>query len=270
MLSVQKSIIMAAEIQIHQLFKKYPDGVEALKGICLEIKKGRFFALLGPNGAGKSTLVSILTTLIRKSSGIFFIDGLNPETNRSKIQRIIGVASQENEIDPSATVECLLVFQCRLFGMTNVEAGGRAKELIKMFQLDTERNKKAGSLSGGNKRRLHCALALVHHPKILFLDEPTVGMDPVARANFWEIIKDLNRTKGTTVFLTTQYLEEADKYATEMALILNGNIQYCGAISEFKDMVAPDSNMTLDESYLHYIKTLNNQESIKIQKEAVL
>ena len=185
---------MEAEIQIKQLFKKYPDGTEALKGINLEIGKSRFFALLGPNGAGKSTLVRILTTLIRKDSGEFFIDGFNPESDFSKIQGTIGVASQENEIDPSETVENTLVFQGRLFGMTKSQAAGRARELTGMFQLDSEKNKKAGILSGGNKRRLHCALALVHNPKILFLDEPTVGMDPEARANFWEIISRLKRS----------------------------------------------------------------------------
>ncbi len=259
---------MEAEIQIKQLFKKYPDGTEALKGINLEIGKSRFFALLGPNGAGKSTLVRILTTLIRKDSGEFFIDGFNPESDFSKIQGTIGVASQENEIDPSETVENTLVFQGRLFGMTKSQAAGRARELTGMFQLDSEKNKKAGILSGGNKRRLHCALALVHNPKILFLDEPTVGMDPEARANFWEIISRLKRDKGTTVFLTTQYLDEADRYATEMALILNGEIRYSGTISEFKNMVAPGNNMTLDESYLHYIKTLNNNELTKKYEEA--
>jgi ABC-2 type transport system ATP-binding protein len=251
---------MVAEIQIQNLVKKYPNGTEALKGVSLEIEKGQFFTLLGPNGAGKSTLVKIMTTLIPKDSGSFTISGINPETNHSKIQRIIGVASQDNEIDPTEQVENLLVFQGRLFGLSKPEVSKRTDELIRLFQLEKEKNKKASALSGGNKRRLHCALALVHKPSILFLDEPTVGMDPLARANFWEIITDINKTEGVTVFLTTQYLDEADKHATEMALIVAGEIHYAGSIVGFKNKVNPDESLSLEDSYLQYVKTLDNQE----------
>ncbi len=254
---------MIAEIQIQELFKKYPKGTEALKGVSLEIQKGQFFTLLGPNGAGKSTLVQILTTLINKDSGSFSIAGLNPEANQSRIQKMIGVASQDNEIDPTEKVENLLVFQCRLFGLTKPEASKRANELTQLFELDKERSKKAGALSGGNKRRLHCALALVHRPRILFLDEPTVGMDPVARANFWEVITQLNTQEPVTVFLTTQYLDEADKHATEMALIIAGEIKYSGTIIGFKKMVNPNGVMSLDDSYLQFVKTVSNPETSK-------
>lgn len=253
---------MTAEIQIQNLFKKYPNGTEALKGVSLEIKKGQFFTLLGANGAGKSTLIRIMTTLIRKDSGSFLIAGLNPEENPSRIQKIIGVASQDNEIDPSETVKNLLFFQGRLFGLAKHEATERANELIDMFQLSTERNKKANILSGGNKRRLHCALALVHQPCILFLDEPTVGMDPLARANFWEIITQLNKKDHVTVFLTTQYLDEADKHATDMALIVGGEIKYQGTINNFKKMVNPEEESSLDESYLKYVKALTTEPSL--------
>ncbi|NLU39669.1 MAG: ABC transporter ATP-binding protein [Bacteroidales bacterium] len=249
---------MTVEIEIRNLFKKYPNGTEALKGVSLDIGRGQFFTLLGPNGAGKSTLVKVMTTLISKDSGSFSISGMNPESNPAKIQHFIGVASQENEIDPTEKVENLLVFQGRLFGLSKAEATKRANELIELFQLSSERNKKASALSGGNKRRLHCALALVHRPQILFLDEPTVGMDPLARANFWDIITMLNRSQGVTVFLTTQYLDEADKHASEMALIVGGEIHFAGSIASFKKMVNPDGDLSLDDSYLKYIKSLNN------------
>lgn len=252
---------MSAEIQIQELFKKYPNGTEALKGVSLDIEKGHFFTLLGPNGAGKSTLVKIITTLIKKDTGRFLISGINPELYPAKIQNIIGVASQDNELDPTEKVESLLVFQGRLFGLDKKDATQRAGELIDMFQLTTERNKKAVALSGGNKRRLHCALALVHRPGILFLDEPTVGMDPVARANFWNIITGLNKQDGVTIFLTTQYLDEADKHATEMGLIIAGEIQYSGTILGFKEMVNPNGGLSLDDSYLQYIKAISNQPS---------
>jgi ABC-2 type transport system ATP-binding protein len=254
---------MNAEIQIQQLIKKFPNGTEALKGVSLDIQKGQFFTLLGPNGAGKSTLVKILTTLLKKDAGSFLISGINPEVNPSKIQKLIGVASQDNEIDPTEKLESLLVFQGRLFGLTSQEAGKRAEELIDMFQLSAERHKKASALSGGNKRRLHCALALVHHPKILFLDEPTVGMDPLARATFWDVITSLNSREGVTIFLTTQYLDEADKHATEMALIVEGKISYAGTIKGFKNMVNPEGKLSLDDSYLQYVKSFSNQESLK-------
>ena len=247
---------MVAEIQVQELFKKYSNGTEALKGINLEIKKGQFFTLLGPNGAGKSTLVKIMTTLTTKDSGSFSIAGINPEINHSEFQKIAGIASQDNEIDPNEKVENLLVFQGRLFGLSKPEANYRASELIQLFQLENERNKKASTMSGGNKRRLHCALALVHHPRILFLDEPTVGMDPVARANFWDVIVKMNNEENLTVFLTTQYLDEADKHATEMALIVSGEIHYTGTISNFKKMVNPIDGLSLEESYLQYIKTI--------------
>jgi len=258
---------MAAEIEVRNLFKKYSNGTEALKGVSLDIGRGQFFTLLGPNGAGKSTLVKIMTTLISKGSGSFFIAGLNSESHPAKLQHLIGVASQENEIDPTEKVENLLVFQGRLFGLSKAEANNRANELIELFQLNSERNKKASALSGGNKRRLHCALALVHRPQILFLDEPTVGMDPLARANFWEIITSLNHSQGVTVFLTTQYLDEADKHATEMALIVGGEIHFAGSIAGFKKMVNPDGYLSLDDSYLKYIKSLNNNESLTTNKE---
>lgn len=258
---------MTVEIEIRNLSKKYPNGTEALKGVSLDIGRGQFFTLLGPNGAGKSTLVKVMTTLISKDSGSFIISGKNPESNPAKIQHLIGVASQENEIDPTEKVENLLVFQGRLFGLSKAEAKSRADELIELFQLNSERNKKASALSGGNKRRLHCALALVHRPQILFLDEPTVGMDPLARANFWDIITMLNRSQGVTVFLTTQYLDEADKHASEMALIVGGEIHFAGSIAGFKKMVNPDSELSLDDSYLKYIKSLNNSESQTKNKE---
>jgi ABC-2 type transport system ATP-binding protein len=253
---------MSTEIQIRNLKKKYPNGTTALKGADLEIQKGQVFVLLGPNGAGKSTLVKILTTLINKDSGDFFIGGVNPEINCTQIQKYIGVASQDNEIDPSETAENLLEFQGRLFGMTKIQSKQRTEELINIFQLTTERNKKAMILSGGNKRRLHCALALVHKPKVLFLDEPTVGMDPLARSTFWEVITRLNKLEGVTVFLTTQYLEEADKHATEMALIIEGQIHYSGTVAGFKSMVNPAESMSLDDSYLVYVKSLSKQEFI--------
>ncbi|OFX97664.1 MAG: hypothetical protein A2W90_17350 [Bacteroidetes bacterium GWF2_42_66] len=254
---------METEISIKNLRKKYSNGTEALKGVDLEIQKGQLFALLGPNGAGKSTLVKIMTTLIRKDSGDFSIGNINPEKNFAKIQHYIGVASQENELDPSEKVEELLRFQGRLFGLSKKQAIQRADELIDQFQLSGERTKKTEALSGGNKRRLHCALSLVHRPCVLFLDEPTVGMDPLARATFWKVISDLNRQGKVTVLLTTQYLEEADKYASEMALIIDGEIHFSGSVVSFKNKVNPGLSLSLEDSYLQYVQQLVKTENTK-------
>jgi ABC-2 type transport system ATP-binding protein len=244
---------MASEILFKNITKKYPKGPEALKGINLEVGKGDLFTLLGPNGAGKSTLVKIATTLIEKDSGTFSIGGQDSARDFTSIRRYIGVALQDNELDPSENAENLLRFQGRLFGLTKAQAQQRADELIRAFELETEQKKKCETLSGGNKRRLHCALALVHKPNVLFLDEPTVGMDPEARARFWKVITHLNKNEGVTIFLTTQYLEEADKHATEMALIMDGSIQYSGSVAEFKQMVYAEKHSTLEESYLAYV-----------------
>ncbi len=252
---------MTVEIKITNFTKEYPNGTKALRGVNLQIEKGNFFALLGPNGAGKSTLVRILATLIQKDSGDFTIGGINPENDPSQVRKYIGVALQENELDPTETVISLLRFQGQLFGMTRNQAQIRTNELIDLFQLNKEQNKKAGMLSGGNKRRLHCALALVHNPKVLFLDEPTVGMDPVARHTFWSVISGMNANEKVTVLLTTQYLEEADKYATQMAMITDGSLQYTGKVSKFKNMVHPEKDTSLESSYLTYLKTITDSRN---------
>lgn len=248
---------MTTAINIDSLLKTYPDGTQALKGVSLSVEKGGFFALLGPNGAGKSTLIKLVTTLYKKDEGYLMIDGSDPDTDFKRVQRAIGVASQDNELDPGETTLALLRFQGRLFGMSKTEANKRAEELIDLFDLQPVSDKRTADLSGGNKRRLHCALALVHKPSILFLDEPTVGMDPLARSLFWEVITRLNREEGVTVFLTTQYLEEADKHANDMALIVDGRIHYAGSIAGFKQRVHPKDDSSLEESYLTYIKNLN-------------
>lgn len=246
-------------IQMKNLKKSYPNGVEALKGIDLKINKDQIFSLLGPNGAGKSTLIKILCTLLKRDSGDLLIHDMDPETHRSEIQHLIGVASQENELDPTESVLQLLIFQALLFDIPIKRAKQRAEELIEVFQLKSEYHKKTKTLSGGNKRKLHCALALVHQPKILILDEPTVGMDPIIRASFWETIKRLNENEQLSVFLTTQYLEEADKFTSQMALLFNGLIDFSGSVSEFKQMVHPDEHLSLEDSYLLYIRNKMRQ-----------
>jgi ABC-2 type transport system ATP-binding protein len=179
--------------------------------------------------------------------------------------RKIGVAPQNICLDPAETPSRLLELQGKLFGMGR-SSRARADELISLFHLENEAGRNISTMSGGNQRRLHIALSLVHRPTILFLDEPTVGMDPESRAVFWDSIASLNRSDKTTVFLTTQYLDEAEKHTRSMALLINGKIEWKGSVSEFKKTISPDAGKnaqiesSLEESYLHFIARYRAQE----------
>lgn len=244
-------------IKVSGLSKIYRNGTEAVKNISFEVKSGEFFAFLGPNGAGKSTTIKILTTLIRASSGIVEIAGYNLEKQPSKIRFNIGTALQNTAIDPVLTGREMLMLQARLFGISKQEASKRVKELINSFDLEEVSDRVCGKYSGGMKRRLDLAISLVHHPKILFLDEPTVGLDPISRTKLWEEINLLNKEYGTTIFLTTQYLEEADKMADKIAIIKNGELAAFGDPSSLKEAIEKNKtdykNMTLDDVFFEVV-----------------
>lgn len=244
-------------IKVSGLSKIYRNGTEAVKNISFEVKSGEFFAFLGPNGAGKSTTIKILTTLIRASSGIVEIAGYNLEKQPSKIRFNIGTALQNTAIDPVLTGREMLMLQARLFGISKQEASKRVKELINSFDLEEVSDRACGKYSGGMKRRLDLAISLVHHPKILFLDEPTVGLDPISRTKLWEEINLLNKEYGTTIFLTTQYLEEADKMADKIAIIKNGELAAFGDPSSLKEAIEKNKtdykNMTLDDVFFEVV-----------------
>lgn len=244
-------------IKVSGLSKIYRNGTEAVKNISFEVKSGEFFAFLGPNGAGKSTTIKILTTLIRASSGIVEIAGYNLEKQPSKIRFNIGTALQNTAIDPVLTGREMLMLQARLFGISKQEASKRVKELINSFDLEEVSDRACGKYSGGMKRRLDLAISLVHHPKILFLDEPTVGLDPISRTKLWEEINLLNKEYGTTIFLTTQYLEEADKMADKIAIIKNGELAAFGDPSSLKEAIEKNKtdykNMTLEDVFFEVV-----------------
>jgi ABC-2 type transport system ATP-binding protein len=241
-------------IEARGIVKQYPKGARALDGVDLSVPEGSRFVLLGPNGAGKSTLVRILCTLSRPDEGAMTICGLDPEKKGRELMRLIGVAGQENDLDPEERVKEHLLFQGSLFGLGRQERQSRTEELIDSFRLGEHALKKVKELSGGNKRKLHCALSLVHRPKLLFLDEPTVGMDPEIRHQFWESLRRVNREEGMTLFLTTQYLEEADRHADELALLDRGKICYRGTVDSFKSLAEESGVKSLEEGYLHYLK----------------
>jgi ABC-2 type transport system ATP-binding protein len=197
--------------------------VEAVRGVDLEVRAGEIFGFLGPNGAGKSTCVRMLTTLLSITAGTARVAGVDVARDPDAARHKIGVALQEAGLDPRQNGRELLVLQARLFGMSTSEAEQRARELLALVELEDAADPLIKGYSGGMKRRLDLASALVHQPEVLFLDEPTTGLDPASRLTVWEEVRRINGL-GTTVFLTTQYLEEADQLCDRLAIIDGGLI----------------------------------------------
>ena len=258
---------MSHIIELRGLEKTYPKGPRALAGLDLDVPESSRFTLLGANGAGKSTLVRILCTLLHADAGSARICGLSLSSGTAAIRALIGVALQDTQLDPDLDAGAQLRFQARLFGLSRQQAAARADQLIARFRLEPVAGRKASDLSGGNKRRLHVALSLVHQPRVLFLDEPTVGMDPESRAAFWTEMRRLNTEEGTTIFFTTQYLEEAGKHGDQLALIDGGLIAYRGTVKDFS-IAHGGSDGDLESGYLNFLaekhdkKPIDDKESI--------
>lgn len=215
---------MDATIAVEGLIKAYPNGQRAVDAISFAVGAGEIFGFLGPNGAGKSTTVRVLTTLSLPTGGSVRIGGYDVVRHPAAVRRVAGVALQEVGVDPIMSARELLVLQARLFGLSGPQAQRRAVELLQIVQLEEVAGRPTGTYSGGMRRRLDLALALVHAPAILFLDEPTTGLDPASRRDLWAEVGRLNREAGMTMFLTTQYLEEADALADRVAIISQGRI----------------------------------------------
>ena len=227
--------------------------VDAVRGVDLRVGAGEVFGFLGPNGAGKSTTVRMLTTLMTITSGSARVAGIDVMAEPDAARRRIGVALQEAGLDPRQTGRELLVLQARLFGSSKAQAALRAQELLELVELVDAADRRIKGYSGGMKRRLDLASALVHEPEVLFLDEPTTGLDPASRLTVWDEVRRIN-ARGTTVFLTTQYLEEADQLCDRLAIIDDGLIVREGTPRELKDQVRQhrglDHDPTLDEVFL--------------------
>jgi ABC-2 type transport system ATP-binding protein len=221
-----------AAVEARALVKNYGD-VEAVRGVDLSVARGEVFGFLGPNGAGKSTTVRMLTTLLTITSGQASVCGVDVKSDPDGVRHRIGVALQEAGLDPRQTGRELLVLQGRLFGLSGTEAGERARQLLALVDLEDAADRRIKGYSGGMKRRLDLASALVHEPDVLFLDEPTTGLDPASRLTVWDEVRRING-RGTTVFLTTQYLEEADQLCDRLAIIDDGLIVRQGTPAELK------------------------------------
>lgn len=221
-------------ISIKHLSKTYHTGVHALKNINLTVEAGDFFALLGPNGAGKTTIIGILTSLVTKNTGEVLINNISIDTDFSLAKTAIGVVPQEFNFSIFEKVEDIIVDQAGFFGIPRKEAMLRAEELMKALDLWEKRHQASKNLSGGMKRRLMIARALIHKPSILLLDEPTAGVDIELRQSMWSYLREMN-TQGTTIILTTHYLEEVDQLCRNVAIVKKGEIVHQGSVKELQE-----------------------------------
>ncbi len=239
--SAATATIASPAVEVERLVKTYPGGVQALKGVSFSVRSGTVFALLGPNGAGKSTIVKILTTLSRPTSGHASIVGRNVVREPQRVRQVIGVVAQKSSVDLEATTTENLTLQGQLYGLSGTMLRQRVSSLLERFGLTDARKYITRTLSGGMQRKLDVAMGLIHQPQVLFLDEPTTGLDPEARADMWHEIARLTEEDGLTVVLTTHYLEEADHLAQHVAIIVHGQIVVEGTPAGLKAKLRGDA-----------------------------
>ena len=236
-------------IVVEDLGKTYADGTEAVRGVRMRVAAGECYGLLGPNGAGKSTTLGMLGTLVRPTSGRASVAGFDVVTQPREVRRRIGFAMQEVGVDAFATAHEMLVLQGRLHGLRRAESAHRARLLLAMVDLAEVADKRLGEFSGGMQRRVDLAAALMHLPAVVFLDEPTEGLDPRARAAIWDALDRLRGHLGVTVVLTTHYMDEADRLCDRLAIIDRGSIVAEDTPAALKASVGSDS---LEEVYLRH------------------
>ncbi len=268
---------MSDIIDVKDLVLVYSDGTKAVDYISFSVQEGEFFGFLGPNGAGKSTTIKILTTLLRKTSGTATVAGYDVEKQAADIRKIIGVQSQETTVDGDLTGRENIALQGHFHQMNTGEIKKRVNELLSLVGLEEAADRRGRNYSGGMKKRLDLATALVHEPKILFLDEPTTGLDPQSRAAIWSYLEKLNKEEGITIFLTTQYLEEADKLCKRLSIIDAGKIVASGSPIELKHEIGADSiRIALENcqkdgpNAKELIKTMNDVTEIIDSEECLI
>ncbi len=227
-------------IRVQNLVKKFGDFA-AVNDISFDVQQGEIFAFLGPNGAGKTTTIKMLTTLMKPTSGTVEIDGLDPQRKQHEARRRFGIVFQDPSLEWEMTAYENMEIHGVLYHVPHKTRVERTEELLKLFELWEKRNEPVKKFSGGMKRRLEIARGFLHTPKILFLDEPTLGLDPQSRNQLWTHVKRLNATEGTTVFLTTHYMDEADRVAQRIAVIDHGRIVAQGSPAELKEQTNTDS-----------------------------
>src|SRR5262245_55998231 len=227
-------------IDVRDLTKVYPDGTRAVQGVTFQVACGEFFGFLGPNGAGKSTTIKMLITLLDKTSGEARVLGHDVGRDEDAIRRCIGYSAQEVGLDDDLTGRENLLLQGRLYHLPAAELKQRIEELLKLMDLSADADRPAGAYSGGMRKRLDLATGLIHRPELLFLDEPTTGLDPQNRAGLWKHLERLNKDEGLTIFLTTHYMEEADRLCDRLAIIDHGRIIAEGSPASLKGQLGGD------------------------------
>src|ERR1700730_13969232 len=229
---------------LRKTYKSSRGDVPAVRGIDLSVESGQFFGLLGPNGAGKSTTIGMLTTLILPTGGRAWVSGLDVVADPVGVKRRIGVVTQNNTLDMQLTVAENLEFRSRFFGLSLREAARRAEQLLEVLGLADRRKGMPTDLSGGQAKRLLIARALVHRPDVLFLDEPTAGLDPQTRVNLWDMLRELH-DEGQTILLTTHYMEEAEALCDRVAVVDHGEVLASGTVDELKEGTGADTVITV-------------------------
>src|SRR5258705_5909850 len=227
-------------IRVEKLVKRFGE-VTAVDNISFKVNRGEIFAFLGPNGAGKTTTIKMLTTLLQPTSGSLELDGFDPTVHRDEVRKRFGVVFQDPSLDQDLTAWENMEIHGVLYGMPRKERRERAATLLQLFELYERRDALVKTFSGGMRRRLEIARGLLHTPKVLFLDEPTFGLDPQSRNQMWTHVKTLNETDQLTVFLTTHYMDEADRVAERIAVIDHGRIVAIGSSAELKQQTGTDS-----------------------------
>lgn len=233
-------------IEVKDLTKKF-DDFAAVEKISFSVQAGEIFAFLGPNGAGKTTTIKMLTTLLKPTSGSMWVNGQNPVENQEAVRRSIGIVFQDPSLDDELTAYENLEFHGVLYGVSKEARKERIVRMLELVELWERRNDLVKHFSGGMKRRLEIARGFIHHPKILFLDEPTLGLDPQTRKHIWNYIEDLNRKEHLTIFFTTHYMEEAEKVTEKIVIIDQGKIIAQGGLGELKSRTSAPS---LEEAFL--------------------
>jgi len=248
-------------IEIKNLVKKFKD-LTAVNDISFNVKKGEVFAFLGPNGAGKTTTIKILTTLLKPTSGNIRINGFDPAYQQNQVRESFGIVFQDPSLDDELTAYENLDMHGMLYKVKVKDRKERIEDLLKFVELWDRRKDLVKHFSGGMKRRLEIARGFIHHPKILFLDEPTIGLDPQTRNHIWNYLKKMNKEEGITVFLTTHYMEEADKVCDKIAIIDHGKIIAQGSSEELKTLT---KKATLEEAFLSLTGSEIREETVKNQ-----
>jgi ABC-2 type transport system ATP-binding protein len=245
-------------IRVQNLVKKFGD-VTAVDDVSFDVRRAEIFAFLGPNGAGKTTTIRMLTTLLHPTSGSLELDGLDPTSRRNEVRQRIGVVFQDPSLDQDLTAWENMDIHGVLYGVPRRERHERAARLLELFELADRKGSLVKTFSGGMRRRLEIARGLLHTPRVLFLDEPTLGLDPQSRNQMWTHVQNLNQSDGVTVFLTTHYMDEADRVAHRIAVIDHGRIVAIGSPAELK---ARTNSESLEHAFLALTGTAIREESV--------